>query len=147
MRFFRLRQNFLGILGFFLIISGASSLFAGTHSAYGSPMWFNPVSAEKNAAVSTGLAGFSVIPNPAAAGKSVCFQLQGKAEAGEKMELKIYTVTGTLIMNLPIRELQANGRLTWTQQDKKGKVIPAGVYLVRLKAGNKSFENKLLILK
>ena len=67
---------------------------------------------------------------------------------GVKVELKIYNLLGQVVKVLAIRQ-QAPGEysVSWDGKDEAGRIVPAGVYLVQLVAGNFVEERKVVVLR
>ena len=68
--------------------------------------------------------------------------------AGVRVELKIYNLLGQVVKVLVVRQ-QAPGEynINWDGKDEAGRLVPAGVYLVRLVAGNFVAERKVVVLR
>lgn len=68
--------------------------------------------------------------------------------AGVHVELKIYNLLGQVVRVLALRQ-QTPGEysLQWNGVDDDGRLVPAGVYLVRLVAGNFVAERKVVVLR
>jgi hypothetical protein len=63
--------------------------------------------------------------------------------------IKIYDATGRLIQSftqLPITQL-LNYHITWHGQDDHDRAVPAGVYFVRLEAGDYEQTEKVVLLR
>lgn len=68
--------------------------------------------------------------------------------AGVSVELKIYNLLGQVVRVLAIKQ-QTPGEynIQWNGADEDGHLVPAGVYLVRLVAGNFVAERKVVVLR
>lgn len=60
-------------------------------------------------------------------------------------ELSIFTQNGKLIRNLAVKT--GKGSVTWDGSDASGRRAASGVYLVRLKAGNRVLNRKAVMIK
>jgi len=56
-------------------------------------------------------------------------------------------VDGRLLQSLPVNGLRQNGKVVWDQRNRYGNQFSSGMYLVRLHAGAKTFEEKIMLLK
>ncbi len=85
---------------------------------------------------------FSVFPNPARVA-TLSFALPQE----EQVELGVYDVTGRQVAMLAKGRLPA-GEYTrqWAARDDSGRPVGAGVYFVRLKAGNEVRQSRAVIL-
>lgn len=91
--------------------------------------------------------GFVLIgsyPNPFNPSTIITYTLAEEAQ----VDLGIYTLLGELVCTL-YDDTQTAGlhSLPWTGQDAEGTLLPAGVYLARLKLGHKTQTAKLLLLQ
>jgi Ca-activated chloride channel family protein len=94
-------------------------------------------------------------PNPfspnAVAGKNlttISYAIPANIPAASvRVELKIYNLLGQLVKVLALKQ-QAPGEyeINWDGRDETGHVVPAGIYLVRLVAGNFVADRKVVVL-
>ncbi len=72
----------------------------------------------------------------------------GLPEGNVRVELKIYNLLGQVMKTLVIKE-QAPGEYTvvWDGTDEAGRLVAAGIYLVRIVAGNFVAERKVVVLR
>jgi len=68
--------------------------------------------------------------------------------AGVKVELKIYNLLGQVVRVLAVKQ-QTPGEyaMQWNGADEAGNLVPAGVYLIRLVAGDFVAERKAVVLR
>lgn len=67
---------------------------------------------------------------------------------GVRVELKIYNLLGQLVRALAVKQQMAGEYdIQWNGTDEAGRVVPAGIYLVRLVAGNFVAERKVVVLR
>ena len=83
-------------------------------------------------------------PNPAGAGTTLSFELM----APESVTLRIVTVAGRAVRTLAAGESLAAGphERRWDGRDDAGAAAPAGMYLVRLQAGERVLTRKLALV-
>ena len=83
-------------------------------------------------------------PNPFNPSTAITFDLKQR----EKINLDIYDMNGNHIANL-VNNTFTPGTHTvrWQGLTTKGEIVPSGVYLYRLSAGNKSQTRKMLFIK
>ena len=87
----------------------------------------------------------SAYPNPFRKKTDIVFSLGHSAEG---IELKIYDVTGSIVKNYPHFTPDAiRNTLSWDGTDDNGRKVATGVYLIRLKAGDSSQMNKIILCK
>lgn len=60
------------------------------------------------------------------------------------VQVSVHDITGRLIKNIGT---VTNGEKVWDGTDKNGKVVPTGVYLLRLEAGNASAIKKVAVIR
>jgi hypothetical protein len=72
----------------------------------------------------------------------------GLPQGNVPVELKIYNLLGQVMKTLVIKE-QAPGEYTvvWDGTDEAGRLVAAGVYLMRIVAGNFVAERKVVVLR
>ena len=83
-------------------------------------------------------------PNPFNPSTAITFDLKQR----EKINLDIYDMNGNHIANL-VNNTFTPGTHTvrWQGLTTEGEIVPSGVYLYRLSAGNKSQTRKMLFIK
>lgn len=64
-----------------------------------------------------------------------------------RARLEIFSVTGRRVMVLADRESGGHFQLTWNGRDMRGIEIPAGIYFLRLEAGDISMTRKMTLLR
>jgi photosystem II stability/assembly factor-like uncharacterized protein len=110
----------------------------------GGQTW-NQSAVEENVANKTASRIFlRAAPNPARNRIKIKFN-PGQEHSAERIELKIYDITGRLIRSFTLCPMPY--ALTWDGTDQSGQPVPAGVYLVRLSNGGKTAQIKLILLK
>jgi len=68
--------------------------------------------------------------------------------AGVSVELKIYNLLGQVVRVLAIKQqIPGEYSIQWNGADEAGNLVPAGVYLVHLAAGDFVAERKVLVLR
>jgi len=83
-------------------------------------------------------------PNPFSQSTTITYSVPQPG----KVSLKIYDVLGRPVKTLINTEVQAGAYIIhWNVNDEKGNAVPAGVYLLRIQAGNYSETKKLMIIK
>jgi photosystem II stability/assembly factor-like uncharacterized protein len=83
-------------------------------------------------------------PNPFSRSTTITYSIPQPG----KVSLKIYDVIGRPIKTLVNGEVAAGTyNIQWKMNDEKGKAVPAGIYFLRIQAGNYSEIKKLLIIK
>jgi flagellar hook assembly protein FlgD len=87
-----------------------------------------------------------VRPNPFRAGESVLVSLALPRAAAA--DLRIYDVQGRLVRTLIARELGAGSHVaSWDGTRESGGPAPAGVYFVRLRAGEAESRRKVVMIR
>jgi hypothetical protein len=83
-------------------------------------------------------------PNPFSTGTAIRFELPRRME----VRLGIYDVTGRMLTEL-IEGSAGPGSIqyTWDGRNGRGGRVASGVYFIRLRAGNRSFSEKLVIVR
>ncbi len=83
-------------------------------------------------------------PNPFMNGTTISFSLEKASPAS----IEIYNIKGQLI-KLLCNDMYSKGIniTTWDGKNKEGKPAGSGIYLIRLKAGNKVISKKAIMLK
>ena len=92
-------------------------------------------------AAPTSVALSSPAPNPATRGTTFAYAVN---TAGAS--LAVYDIAGRKVKEFPIERAGA-GRLTWNLEDGAGRRVPAGVYVVRLRAGSEAGTTTLVIVE
>ncbi len=83
-------------------------------------------------------------PNPFNASTEIHYQLP---EAG-KVEIVLYNLLGQKIRVLVNQRQEAGKyRLTWNGDSEQGRMLPSGIYFLRMRAGKFVADRKLLLLK
>ena len=83
-------------------------------------------------------------PNPF----NQCTMISYQLSMISKVKLEIYNTLGQLVRVLVDEEKQAGEyRVMWDGKDMRGKDIPSGVYVYRLKAGDFSEVRKMVVLR
>ncbi|MFC1585128.1 T9SS type A sorting domain-containing protein [Fibrobacterota bacterium] len=133
------------ISGFFL------GVFAGTHSAYGNPIPWDEVTPGgvglKGPGISGNISGFEITHHPFRGENHVLFTVEGEFLKNSDIGLKVYTLSGKMIKAFNGSHMGETGKVIWDKNDLNGRPLDPGVYLARLIAGNKSFEQKFMLLK
>ena len=101
----------------------------------------SPVNNQSNESVLYTLTNY---PNPVFQSTNITYSVPQPG----KVSLKIYDVMGRPIKTLVNGE-RAPGtyNIQWNANDEKGNAVPAGIYLLRILAGNYSETKKLMIIK
>jgi flagellar hook assembly protein FlgD len=83
-------------------------------------------------------------PNPFNPSTRISYRLP---RAG-RVQLSIYSVRGRLVKNL-VDRYQAEGArtVTWDGTDDRGGVVPSGMYLYTLRAGDLTETRKMVLLR
>jgi phosphatidylserine/phosphatidylglycerophosphate/cardiolipin synthase-like enzyme len=83
-------------------------------------------------------------PNPFNPGTSIQFQLPGAAE----VNLAIYNISGRLVRTLVAGAMAAGSHtVRWEGDDSAGQPVSSGVYMVRIKSGNKIMTRKMMMIR
>ena len=83
-------------------------------------------------------------PNPFGSSTVIAFSLPKES----KVTLAIYDITGRMVKNLVDREMGAgNHTLRWDGKDQTGREVTSGIYFYRLKAGDFTQTNKMVVLR
>jgi hypothetical protein len=87
------------------------------------------------------------LPNPVVSGGRVeiGYRFPGGSQA---VELMIYDLRGALVRTL-VREQMLGGdyRVTWDLRDERGRYLPSGIYLARLKTADDIRTGKMVLMK
>lgn len=86
-------------------------------------------------------------PNPFNPTTTIYFELN--SENTEDAELIIYNLKGQKIKTFPVilSGVEGQSSIIWNGTDESGKPVTTGVYLYKLKAGDKTYTKKMLLLK
>ncbi len=107
-------------------------------------LYFNNTIANNDVSVSGCATKIVNYPNPFNPSTTISFDL----EKDSPVVLEIFNIKGQKVNNL-IQEqmLQGHHEMTWNGQNSKGKLVGSGIYWARLKAGEKTYYRKMLMLK
>jgi photosystem II stability/assembly factor-like uncharacterized protein len=110
----------------------------------GGQTWNQSAVEENNSREPDGRFFLQAYPNPAR--RRIEFKLNpGKVHSAERIELKIYDISGRLIRSFTLCPMPS--ALCWNGTDQSGRPVPAGVYLVRLSNAGNTAQIKLTLLK
>ncbi len=84
----------------------------------------------------------SVYPNPFNPTTQIRYNIP---KTSGKIELTIYDAVGHIIRSLPAAP--GNSSVVWNGDDNNNRKVSSGVYIVRLKAGNKVMQCRGLFVK
>jgi hypothetical protein len=114
----------------------------GNESEPGAPQFVTGVP-DQIIAAKTSLLGAS--PNPFNPSTAISYRLQ----RDEVVFLEIYDVAGRLVRTLVSGRAETAGEKTqaWDGRDNGGRVVPAGIYFVRLEAGDFSGVSRMTMIK
>ncbi|MFC1585126.1 T9SS type A sorting domain-containing protein [Fibrobacterota bacterium] len=133
------------ISGFYL------GVFAGTHSAYSGPIPWDEVTAGgvglAGPGISGNIVGFEITHHPFRGENHVLFSLEEKFLKNSDISLKVYTLSGKMVKTFDGSHMGETGKVFWDKKDMGGRLLDPGVYLARLITGNKSYEQKFMLLK
>jgi hypothetical protein len=86
--------------------------------------------------------GLTAQPNPFRAGVAIRCALAGR----EPATLRIYDQTGRPVREFPALDVKLGTySVTWDGRDARGRLLASGIYFVRLKAGDHSATEKLVL--
>ena len=106
-----------------------------------SPQWLNGASAvELPVPAIANTAFLKSSPNPFHGSTKISYKLPG---AKKQATAGIYDIAGKKIFSF--NGLKAAGDLTWNGRNARGSKVPAGIYLMVLKAGDTVLKHRLLI--
>lgn len=84
------------------------------------------------------------VPNPARSQSRLSFDLPASAEA----RLRVYDVSGRAVRTMGFGRLPAGRHdRVWNTADDEGRLLPGGVYFMRLEAGANQALKKVLVLR
>ncbi|MEO0189881.1 MAG: N-acetylmuramoyl-L-alanine amidase [candidate division WOR-3 bacterium] len=88
--------------------------------------------------------GFSIytMPNPAKGNIQINYQLPVSGE----IKLKIFSATGQIIRLISDQRPAGTYSFVWDGRDNQGRIVPNGVYFVRLESGDKVKSDKIILL-
>jgi hypothetical protein len=87
---------------------------------------------------------YPVYPNPFNPQTTIKFDITELS----KVSVKIFNILGEEIITLLEKETApGNYSLSWDARDYSGKLVPSGIYLIRLTANNYSATVKAILLK
>jgi flagellar hook assembly protein FlgD len=85
-----------------------------------------------------------VHPNPASGSARIVFTL----ERSQEVELTVYDVTGRVVATLAQGRYAAGEHVaTWDGRDRTGRQVESGVYLYRLRTGERTQVQKLMLVR
>lgn len=83
-------------------------------------------------------------PNPFNPSTTIKFSLKNS----QQVQLSVYNIKGQLVHTLKNELMEAGSHsVIWNGIDKDGNSVTSGIYFSRLKAGAKSFNSKMILLK
>ena len=94
----------------------------------------------------TQFGGVEICPNPFSKLTTVSFGIEHSAK---RIGFSIYDAAGRLVKYflVPTSELSSSTSVKWYGTDAAGKQLPAGVYFVKLEAGNSNTTEKIILLR
>ncbi len=117
-------------------VPDSNNVDMGYHYPIGQPVWIGEEVLMHPTAEAITL---SVAPNPFRMKTKINFPI-GQNRKG--IELKIYDISGKLI-----KSFYPKSAVLWSGDDDQGRLLPRGVYFIRLSSGNKSISQKVIILR
>jgi hypothetical protein len=124
-----------------------------TNDLDGTTEMFGPVtvkiSSQENNDIEEMLLGtqmFANYPNPFNPSTTISFSV---AES-QDVTIDVYNVKGQLVkrvFNSNVAEINVKHSVVWNGQDSDGQSVASGIYFTIMKAGNKKFTNKAILLK
>jgi len=116
--------------------------YAGNRSLIASP---NEVTDVGNWSVPTRTALHSAVPNPFNPRTTISFDLAMPTT----VDLRLFDISGRMIKSLINSETRPPGlhSVTWTGQDDSGRSVAAGVYFIRLQAGEFLQTRRMTLMK
>lgn len=129
-----------GVLGDYYLITAVD--FAGNESQPTGP---GTVSAVATPGVPVSYTLAKPVPNPFNPETTIAFELP----AGTTVHLSVFDIQGRLVRNLVNGERYPEGRheVVWNGRDDAGRLVASGTYLCRLKAGDFSATERMLLVK
>ena len=89
---------------------------------------------------------FGNYPNPFNPSTTISFQINN--EQNKQAELFIYNLKGQMIKRYEINNLKSGlNEIVWNGLDKNNQIVPSGVYLYKLQAGEFSQMKKMILMK
>lgn len=103
----------------------------------------NPTGVGGGAALAMGLR--LIAPNPFSSSTAISYALP----AAGAVELEVYDVLGRVVRTLAHRERQVAGahRISWDGRDDAGRALGSGLYFVRLRGLDRSWQRPVLIVR
>ncbi|HHS50329.1 MAG TPA: T9SS type A sorting domain-containing protein, partial [candidate division Zixibacteria bacterium] len=90
------------------------------------------------------IALFGNTPNPFNATTAIAFQLPAK----EHVAIEVFDISGRRVTRLADGEFgEGTHRIVWNGRGDSGMDVASGVYFVVMKAGGRSFQHKMLLIK
>jgi len=87
----------------------------------------------------------AAVPNPFTAGAEIAYSVPA---GSTRVELSIYNVAGRLVTTLVDGERAPGGSsVSWDGTDAKGERVVSGIYFARLRAGGRTDETKMVLLR
>jgi len=87
----------------------------------------------------------AAVPNPFTAGTEIAYSVP---TGSTRVELSIYNVAGRLVRTLVDGEMAPGGRAaSWDGTDANGERVVSGIYFARLRAGGRTDETKMVLLR
>jgi flagellar hook assembly protein FlgD len=84
------------------------------------------------------------VPNPTSGLVGISYELPENAQ----VMLKAYNITGQLIKVLVSEPKRAGSyQKAWDGRDDRGRMLPAGMYLIRLEAGKHREMSKMVLIR
>jgi hypothetical protein len=98
--------------------------------------------AEVSGRLVTGLT--HIAPNPVRSAATICYSLGSK----QRVTISLFDVSGRRVKTL-VHGIQVPGRysLTWNGTDDKGRLLSAGIYFVKLEAGQSRSVKKAVLVR
>jgi hypothetical protein len=85
----------------------------------------------------------SISPNPFNSTTTIGYEIR----SASKVELNIYNLRGEVIRNFSRNNPGGGGSFTWDGTDRNGSPVGSGIYLCRLKGGNNTATQRIVLLK
>ena len=87
----------------------------------------------------------AAVPNPFTAGTEIVYSVPA---GSTRVELSIYNVAGRLVTTLVDGEMAPGGSAaSWDGTDATGERVVSGIYFARLRAGGRTDETKMVLLR
>jgi hypothetical protein len=92
-----------------------------------------------------------ITPNPFSSSTTISFtlpQTQKAMPAGRQVSIRVFDVTGILIKVLANSEMQAGThQLEWNAKDENGNAVSAGMYILKMQAGDYTETKKISVIR